>query len=636
MKKSVTKFDLEAAFKALDEIAIPKADKVRANKPALTEIFSRKSKFDALMEEYYDIGSNEGLEDAKEAREAEIAQAKLARIEKIVDLDAESADDLLTSYVGKLIIQCPQCMTLFYKNAEDVEASEDDPSTVNVNEICQHCGNESGYSLIGKVGEATPEEPEEEVTSEEPDEELDLEIEDDETVAEDEASGEEENPEENLDFDADLEDLDFELEDEETSEEGEEKKEESFIQPEGQVLTEELVEEVDFNVSDAEFDKLMGSSEFKKPISDKAVRAMLAMEEAIVEEAKTLDEEMPAKEVIQPDKNKGQDQETASKPVDDADAVEEPLKEGIKDLFSNIKAKLQSRAQKADWLLENALTAKGYAELPKKTTKADASNLTAAPSAPDPERQFTHFLVICYEETQKHSEQKFTKAPVWDHKLLVPITNKTKKFSKYIGAESYAINASSESGPVSIFLANKNSDNISFLCMFFGGKLVKETDQLEKYFSAVLKKLNDIKPAAKRADKAAEYEIKDEEEVDTSVTTAKESLDAIFKGLDELQEGVLESMIADSLIEAYGNVAGFRLKSCTYNDSKFMIEGIIHFTSGNTRPTAYAFTTAQTENDKIAFKGLNEKLGTDKQFIISGRTENKTFIAESFKAIKKH
>ena len=127
MKESITKFDLEAAFKALDEIDVPVAKNgIRANKPALTEIFSRKSKFDALFEEYYDVGSTEELSDAKEAREAEVAKAKLARIEKIVDLDAESPEDLLTSYVGKFIIQCPQCMTLFYKNPEDVEESEDD------------------------------------------------------------------------------------------------------------------------------------------------------------------------------------------------------------------------------------------------------------------------------------------------------------------------------------------------------------------------------------------------------------------------------------------------------------------------------------------------------------------------------
>ena len=60
---------------------------------------------------------------AQEEREAEVAKAKLARIEKIVDLDADSEEDLLPSYVGKVIIQCPQCMTLFYKNQEDIEAA---------------------------------------------------------------------------------------------------------------------------------------------------------------------------------------------------------------------------------------------------------------------------------------------------------------------------------------------------------------------------------------------------------------------------------------------------------------------------------------------------------------------------------
>jgi hypothetical protein len=160
MKESITKFDLEAAFKALDEIDVPKADKgIKANRPALSEVFSRKSKFDALFEEYYDISNTADLTDAKDERNAEVAMAKLARIEKIVDLDADSPDQLLPSYVGKYIMQCPQCMTLFYKDQEDIEESEEDSTIVNVNEVCQHCGNESGYTLIGKVGAADEEEP---------------------------------------------------------------------------------------------------------------------------------------------------------------------------------------------------------------------------------------------------------------------------------------------------------------------------------------------------------------------------------------------------------------------------------------------------------------------------------------------
>ena len=275
MKESITKFDLEAAFKALDEIEAPKAGKVKANRPALTEIFSRKTKFDALLEEYYDVNDMTDLDSAKEAREAEVAQAKLARIEKIVDLEAESPEDLLPSYVGKFIMQCPQCMTLFYKDPEDVEASEEDPNTVNVNEVCQHCGNEAGYTLIGKVGEATQEEAADfmgeetvDVTSSEEGENFD-ELTPDE-VGEDVALDE-------IDLD-DVEDLelDLDLDDEAVEEEEEEAKEESFASGSGeQILTEQLNEEAELDVSADEFEELINSPEFKKPISDNEVRTMM-------------------------------------------------------------------------------------------------------------------------------------------------------------------------------------------------------------------------------------------------------------------------------------------------------------------------------------------------------------------------
>ena len=157
-KEMVQKFDLEAAFKALDEIETPKAKGLRANRANLKERFAAKTYGDELIEDYYNINDHEALEEAQEDREAEVAKAKLARIEKIVDLDAETEDDLLPSYVGKVIIQCPQCMTLFYKNPEDIEKSEENPDVVNINEVCQHCGNASGYTIIGKVGEVKPEE----------------------------------------------------------------------------------------------------------------------------------------------------------------------------------------------------------------------------------------------------------------------------------------------------------------------------------------------------------------------------------------------------------------------------------------------------------------------------------------------
>lgn len=233
MKESITKFDLEAAFKALDEISIPKVGGLKAQRAPLQEVFTRKSRTEALIEEYYDVSNDTELDDAQKAREAEIAAAKLARIEKIVDLDAKTPEELLTSYVGKYIMQCPQCMTLFYKNQEDIEESEDDPTVVNVNEVCQHCGNESGYTLVGKVGAA--DEPAEETAEEEPAEEGTETVEQEETEETEETAVEEESGEvtdesgevEDLDLD-----LDLDIEDDESTQE------ESLETDHGAVLTE--------------------------------------------------------------------------------------------------------------------------------------------------------------------------------------------------------------------------------------------------------------------------------------------------------------------------------------------------------------------------------------------------------------
>lgn len=189
-KEPVTQLDLNAAFKALDDIPIPAAKKgIAANRPNISEAMKRVSKTDLLIEDYYNVRDKGALEEASGEREAEIAKAKLARIEKIVDLDADSEEDLLPSYEGKIIIQCPQCMTLFYKNPEDIEIDEEsDDNIVNVNEVCQHCGNTSGYMVIGKVAGIDDEEADafdtEDLAPAEDENELDLDF--DETEEESE------------------------------------------------------------------------------------------------------------------------------------------------------------------------------------------------------------------------------------------------------------------------------------------------------------------------------------------------------------------------------------------------------------------------------------------------------------------
>ena len=737
MKESVTKFDLEAAFKALDEIDIPKSTGgVKANKPALTEIFSRKSKFDALFEEYYDVGNTAELTDAQEARSAEVAKAKLARIEKIVDLDAESPEDLLTSYVGKYIVQCPQCMTLFYKNQEDVEESEEDSSVVNINEVCQHCGNDSGYTLVGKVGEVADEEVEnftDEGASEENQEDTELDL----GVADVDEHQDDENLEaEDLDFSSDdLEELDLEIEDDES----EEKQEESFnmrggetlvedvqddselddklkahneyiaflreqiaaeeatlektdneqvkaaiqrridafkedleqalpdavknetIESEEEILedstsedstsedsvveslTEALQEEVDLEVSEDEFEELINSPEFKKPVSDSEVRAMMNDE--------------------------------AEK---EADKLNEGIFDKVKDKLSGAAGKvlsaIKSRETKADWVLKNAL--KDY----KDVEIGDDGNLNASAD----NRRFSTYIVIGY--TDKYSNGKeITAAPSYSDKKLVFGMSHPEVTDSYKKADNIAKGWSQAAGngPAYILLAkSKEDENAALVCGYFKGTLIddKVNDLFEKFKKYVdglnrmskgganqsdAKKLkaSDVKQGMKikLKDKSACEVVKTSESdlgdglsivvktaegetktynvaPDYLISVFNESLDInnVMNGLEELNESSVEQLISNSLIESYDNVAGFKLSNCSYTDNKFAIDGTIFFTSGNKRKTTYTFLEAfSTDDNKIGFRGLNEKLGNNSQFLVTGKNIDKTFIAESFKQITK-
>jgi hypothetical protein len=151
-KEKVTKFDFDAALKAMDALPIPEVHGVLPSRTDFVEETKRVDRTSLLLEDYYDLGNQDALVQAKDEREAEIAKAKLARIEKIVDLDADSPEDLAPSYVGKIILQCPRCMEKFYKDAKDVVYDDENPELANVGEVCQHCGEDGGYNVIGKVG----------------------------------------------------------------------------------------------------------------------------------------------------------------------------------------------------------------------------------------------------------------------------------------------------------------------------------------------------------------------------------------------------------------------------------------------------------------------------------------------------
>jgi hypothetical protein len=100
-------------------------------------------------------------------------------VQMVVDVDAEGMDDLQPSYEGKLILQCPICKSLIYKDEEDI-VKDEESEYVNVEESCPYCKEDGGYLIVGKVAPYSehPEESEGEVKgelkSEEDDEDLEV------------------------------------------------------------------------------------------------------------------------------------------------------------------------------------------------------------------------------------------------------------------------------------------------------------------------------------------------------------------------------------------------------------------------------------------------------------------------------
>lgn len=119
-----------------------------------------------------DLGSVEQLEQADEI----LNKDENEHVEQIVDINAETVDDLDKTYLGSAILQCRTCKTLIYRDPSDLVKEEtNDGFIYNKGDECPHCGDtQEGYDLIGQVAkldvdpEEQPEPPMEETQEETP------------------------------------------------------------------------------------------------------------------------------------------------------------------------------------------------------------------------------------------------------------------------------------------------------------------------------------------------------------------------------------------------------------------------------------------------------------------------------------
>lgn len=658
-KESVQKFDLETAFKALNEVEIPVVKGIRPNREDLQEKFTRKLVTDVLVEDYYDVRDTEELEKAKKDREAEVAKAKLARIEKIVDLDAETEDDILPSYVGKFIIQCPQCMTLFYKNEEDIEKSDENPDVVNINEPCQHCGNSSGYTLIGKVDTVGEEEASQYDAEDFDENELNLDFEDEEEStketeeptedAEEHAEETEESTEEAA-TDKD-EDKELDLESADTEETEEEKEvEESLTEGVDKDLDDKLKEHNEYieylkNMIKQEEEALTkADNEFVKEATQRRLDALKADLE------KALPDELKAEVEVNSDLPTPEEANMEAAAENTATEEEKEKKESLtEDAHQSASTDKPHRKYSATELMIkelkniepfNKLSTRTIQRilLPYYIENMGRDDLSAQALADFFEYEgFAPYVLDHFRTMDPLARKELIKA---DKKFM-------QIFNDYATAYNFFPSKDETLAP------GESEFDYAFNVMFDIGAdgFAPDTDLNRNTIKSLGKmyaegRFDKSLIVEKLTEDAAVDVLFDSEEFKTPISDAEiDKIRAKYEGLEEDVAPGVETEIAinnivdtwesiedfddetfnklteNYLTNVYSNVKSFKTTQCDLKNGKLVVEGIITFNSGKTKPTIFEYEAKANTDKQIILEGLNADFASEKAFILNCKVD---------------
>ena len=680
MKERVTKFDLENAFKALDEIAIPKVGRVRPNRPDLKESVKRVDRTSMLVEDYYDLYNREDVNELKEDREAEIASAKLAKIEKIVDLDAESPEDLQPTYVGKTIIQCPQCLTLFYKDPSDIVASEENPDIVNVDEVCQHCGNDSGYTIIGKVAEeeVPVNELPQEAIPEENNTGVENEVEEETLMADEEPAEEEESA-----------DLDLEaVPDESAEEEQEEEEVKESVEEEKPGEKEELNES-----KDKELDKKLAlhneyidylqkmieqEEEALKNTENEEVKAAIqrrldgfkedlqaalpeAVKDGVASDNLPNADEVPMEETKEEEEKKESLEKTVADDFTDVrvDVAKGEVKKLEENLVEGKTKKVYNTYTNIMWDLVGGRVEK---DEKGRNSYSQGCGYTMHDTGIDKDGNITVFA-----KTKEGLNNAIEIAKKYNHEYLGPM--EAKKPGYYMitiiikpedyedGAFGESLKARSLKEALHKFpeIGVDELDNFFKVCDKIGIETMADLHRFKQEHcdngEDLLKALNDYainelgidfkikeevrKPLTEEEDLSdAEFaqllnsdEFKtpiSETEVEVYLDESKEEVK--FDEIEDFQEQLFNEHVTKYLNEVYSNVESFETTDCTLDENRFIVEGNIKFKSGKTKKMSFDFKAA----NKGLLEGYSKNIPVESKFTLKYNiNKDKALVTES-------
>lgn len=108
----------------------------------LSEAFK---KLDFLTEEDFSLYNTDSIDDM-----GQLLADPGTPSQDVIDPEAETEDELQDTYIGKVILHCPVCNSMVYKNLEDI-VKDDVEELVNVGEECPYCYTSEGFKVIGIV-----------------------------------------------------------------------------------------------------------------------------------------------------------------------------------------------------------------------------------------------------------------------------------------------------------------------------------------------------------------------------------------------------------------------------------------------------------------------------------------------------
>lgn len=108
----------------------------------LSEAFK---KLDFLTEEDFSLYNNDSIDNM-----GQLLADPGTPTQDVIDPEAETGDELQDTYIGKVILHCPVCNSMVYKNLEDI-IKDDAEDLVNVGEECPYCYTSDGFKVIGIV-----------------------------------------------------------------------------------------------------------------------------------------------------------------------------------------------------------------------------------------------------------------------------------------------------------------------------------------------------------------------------------------------------------------------------------------------------------------------------------------------------